>query len=113
MQYAKIVLLSVTLAIASIGTSWAADARYVRLGETYYLYQLVGDNSVVQVVGVDVGNDAVRVRHVGGREEWVRAKDLLSRAESEAANTATNVGVFIGILGLAYCASSPDACKQK
>jgi len=91
----------------------AIDLNDVRIGENYYLYSLIGDNKVVRAMQIDTASGAVLVQHVGGRQEWVAAKDLLTRTGSQAANAATNAAVVIGIGALIFCATNPEACKKK
>jgi hypothetical protein len=112
MRKAISAILAISLATSATSQGLAADVSEISIGETYYVYNVVGDNDVVSVIDIDYSAKAVQVRHVGGGVEWVRAQDLMSRVESDAANTATNVGVAVGIMGLLYCASSPDACKK-
>lgn len=94
-------------------TTFAADIQYIQVGDSYYLYRMVGENAQVVVQSVDRSNNRVKIRHANGAIDWVSPADLMTQSESDTADTATRVGFGVIVAGGLVCLFSPETCKDK
>ena len=105
-------LMTAAMTVSLFGPVYAAKLSDIHVGDRYYIYRLVGENEVVEVIDVAQTNGSVQVRHTNGSTSRVRPEDLLNRLESKGADAVTDLALAAGFVALLYCGAYPKECKK-